>query len=734
MAGELKTKCRQSRAQKYARIGAVALVFIPVAVAGVGAQPAAAADATLALSDFAGIPHSPTEFDRCAEVEPTTVAGLVTVPDYTTGLFASARAISTTDSLPRVTGAPAGTIAPEVVIPPATPAATINQWIAAAQAQDASHTFYLSPGVTSLSTSLVIPPGRPGRTFTLAGLVSSANDQVSDTTHAVLQGVEAVDVGRPGSYSAIRGGGSDVELRHLEVRLFGDSSKMADLASAAPSASLLASPWVVEAANDVNTNGLNSLAAVNTDGSVRWNMNHNWIHVNAGAGVRVGDFNSVTDSCLAQNGQYGVQSYFANDGTVATNEIRDNGLRFAYRLNVHIPMQDDGMSGGTKFWGSRNIRTKSNLVTGNHGPGIWYDTNNFDSLIDNNWIEANRREGIMYETSYNAIVSNNYLRNNSVTRTPADDIRTDSSIYISNSSGAQLYENIGGVATPIQSPMSGRILVTNNFVEANKWPITIFHRAGRFCSSSLESSGGSANGSWSGACTLTGARSSMSAVPTAVSNRVMSPLAQPSYRTGVNLQYATGSSWWDCSDQNLWWMNRGETFRRCAWKTNNVTVTNNKIALPASGSSPSYSTQNAGHIIQAASRATCGTTAPLQYCNYPLVGSKVVNGVPKLLAIKLTGMTRDATQTFEPWVSDDWFLRSMTTGSAANVVRDNQYLVADQVAGTATYSGLGAEPGIGNCTSSTLSNPTTEAVTNGVWSGGATSGDNHYCRLLIDLQ
>lgn len=707
----------------------VAMAVIAAVVIGLGTRrtPADAAT-TRTLADFPFIPHSATEYDRCGEVAPAAAPA----PRYSTGMFSNARTAASAAGLTRVAGSP-GTVPAEVVIPVGASAATVNQWIAAAQSQDSSHTFYVEPGVTSLSSALVIPPGRSGRMFTLAGLISSPTDAVADSTHAVLQGIEATGAGRAGSYSAIRGDATDVEIRHLEIRLFGDSSKMLQMANN-PSAAFLATPWVTDAANDVNNNGLNSLASVNTDGAVRWSVKRSWVHLNAGAGIRVGDFNNVWDSCIAQNGQYGVQSYFANDANVWTNEIRDNGLHFAYRLDMRLPMQDDGMSGGTKFWGSRNIRTQANLVIGNHGPGVWYDTNNFDSFIYDNWIEANSREGIMYETSYNAVISDNYLRNNSTTRLPADDIRTDSSIYISNSSGAQLYENVGGAAVPIVSPMTGRIMVDNNFVEGNKWPITIFHRAGRFCSSTLESSGGSAGSAWSGACTLTGARSSMSATPTAVSSQVMSPLAQPAYRTGVNVRYGSDASWWDCSDQSLWWSQRTTTFARCAWNTNNVSVVNNKIALPASGPSPSYANQNAGHIIQIASRATCGSTAPLQYCAFPLVGSKVVNGVPSKVTMKLTGMTRDGSRAFEPWVPDDYFLRAMTTGTSANVLRDNSYFVSSGVGASATYTELGGEPDRGNCTNSTLSDPTSETVNFGIWSGGETARDSHYCRLLITLQ
>jgi len=706
-----------------------AFSLLVASLVGAGARGVADA-ATRTLAEFPYIPHSATEYDRCGELD-TTVAG---APLYAAGLFANARLASSTAALPRVTGSPAGTVPAEMLVPAATSASVVNQWIAYAQTQDASHTFYFAPGVTTLTTALVVPPGRAGRKLTLAGTISSTTAAVADATHSVLEGVEVTGSGRAASYSAIRGYGSDVEIRHLDVRLFGDGSKMRAIASPNPTASFMASAWVVDAANDVNNNGLNSLAAINTDGSIRWNMIRNWVRLNAGAGIRVGDFNNVWDSCLDQNGQYGVQSYFANDANVWTNEIRDNGLHFKYRLDLRLPMQDDGMSGGTKFWASRNIRTQANLVRNNHGPGIWYDTNNFDSFVFDNWIEANTREGIMYETSYNAVISDNYLRNNSTTRLPADDIRTDSSIYISNSSGAQLYENVNGVAVPIQSPMSGRIVVDNNFVEGNKWPITIFHRAGRFCSSELESSGGAAGAYSSGACTLTGARSSMSPVPTAASSLVMSPLAQPRYATGVNVQYGTGSSWWDCSDQALWWSSRETTFERCAWNTNNVTVVNNKIALPATGAGPSYATQNGGHIIQIASRATCGSTAPLQYCAFPLVGSKVVNGQPQRVTVKLTGKVRDATRTYEQWVPDDYFLRAMTTGPKANVIRGNEFFVTAGAGTATTYTELGREPAQGNCTNSTLSDPGSEQVNFGIWSGGAAPGDNRWCRLLITLQ
>ena len=102
--------------------------------------------------------------------------------------------------------------------------------------------------------------------------------------------------------------------------------------------------------------------------------------------------------------------------------------------------------------------------------------------------------------------------------------------------------------------------------------------------------------------------------------------------------------------------------------------------------------------------------------------------------MKLTGKVRDASRAFEPWVPDDYFLRSMTTGPKANVIRDNQFFVTAGAAGATTYTELGGEPGAGNCTNSTLADPATEVVNFGVWSGAAAAGDNRYCRLLITLQ
>jgi len=317
---------------------------------------------------------------------------------------------------------------------------------------------------------------------------------------------------QPDLYAAIQGQGgnaNNVEIRYLTVERFGRIPEN-------PVVNLPDAKYAVDSQNHYG-----------------WIIRNNRIVDNAVAGLRAGSRAEVRNNCFETNGRYGISELDAFDLEVIQNEFVRNGIALE-----GTDQEDRGNFGAMKIFSSRSVNMRENWVHDNYGRGIWFDTNNSDVLIERNTAERNRGQGIMYETSYNARIHNNTVVDNNVTartsysnqnnphcanpenpalapsepsccdpRTPTpepDDpicyypgTPTDTGIFISNSGGADL---VGGLfAQPVEGQLTdNRLRVSNNYVRGNKYGITVFQNAKRFCGSFDESSR-----RW---CTLTGGR------------------------------------------------------------------------------------------------------------------------------------------------------------------------------------------------------------------------------------
>lgn len=156
--------------------------------------------------------------------------------------------------------------------------------------------------------------------------------------------------------------------------------------------------------------GNNNEGVVNHDTGHGWEIRHNTIAHNAGAGVMLGGGSVVEHNCLSSNGQYGFSAYEpqgVENVVLNHNEIVGNNTDDWESLQ-----EGCGCTGGGKFWATRDAEIVGNWIHDNHGPGIWADTNNTEFLIKGNYISDNEGEGVIYETSYNAaIIGNTFLRN-----------------------------------------------------------------------------------------------------------------------------------------------------------------------------------------------------------------------------------------------------------------------------------------------------------------------------------
>jgi hypothetical protein len=126
---------------------------------------------------------------------------------------------------------------------------------------------------------------------------------------------------------------------------------------------------------------------------------------------------------------------------------------------------------------------RGNWIHDNRGPGLWGDTNNNDLLIENNLIENNDSEALVYETSYNLVLRGNVIRGNALVagRRIADsgDNFPTAAIYLSESGGE-----------PRLKARTDKIEIYNNIMEDNWSGITAWENADRFCNSPANTSTG----------------------------------------------------------------------------------------------------------------------------------------------------------------------------------------------------------------------------------------------------
>ncbi|HSW91348.1 MAG TPA: right-handed parallel beta-helix repeat-containing protein [Candidatus Saccharimonadales bacterium] len=272
----------------------------------------------------------------------------------------------------------------------------------------------------------------------------------------ITPGSNSTYIGAPGAILdgknnnkyAFAGSASNVRIAYLEIRNFGRGL-------------------------DNNNEGV-----INHDSGTGWTMEYLYAHHNDGAAVFIGSDNTVSYSCLKDNGQYGFSMYkpqvegdFAiKDIVLNNNEISGNNQDDWESLE-----EGCGCTGGGKFWDVLGATVTNNYVHDNLSTGLWADTNDTDFLFDSNWIEHNSGEGIWYEISYNATISRNVIKRNAW-ETGSNNLGSPApAIYISESGGdSRLPSSVSG-STDLQ--------IKNNLLENNFSGVSIFENSNRFCNS-----------------------------------------------------------------------------------------------------------------------------------------------------------------------------------------------------------------------------------------------------------
>ncbi|MGW5860589.1 right-handed parallel beta-helix repeat-containing protein [Streptomyces sp. NPDC055239] len=221
---------------------------------------------------------------------------------------------------------------------------------------------------------------------------------------------------------------------------------------------------------------------VNHESADGWVIEHATIQKNSGAGLMAGAHQRVRANCLRDNGQYGMNAYKAGNSirglVVEDNEIVGNNTGDWERRKPGC-----GCTGGVKFWAVDGAEIRGNWVHGNHGTGLWADTNNNDFRIEKNVIEANDGAALIYEISYNAVIRDNTIRrNNWVEGRRAADRDDDfpyATVYVSEAGGE-----------PRVRARTDKIEIYRNVLENNWNGITLWENADRFCNSPANTSSG----------------------------------------------------------------------------------------------------------------------------------------------------------------------------------------------------------------------------------------------------
>ncbi len=163
-----------------------------------------------------------------------------------------------------------------------------------------------------------------------------------------------------------------------------------------------------------------------------WTIENCDLHHNSYAGLTLSDGSIARNNRIHDNGVIGIKiSWVRNSGAlVEGNEI--------YRNNT-TGADEYYEAGGSKFGATENLVVRDNFVHDNNGPGLWTDTDNVNTLYENNIVEGNSGAGIFHEISYSATIRNNQVRGNG--------FRTrgwlwEGGIMVAGSQGVDIYGNI----------------------------------------------------------------------------------------------------------------------------------------------------------------------------------------------------------------------------------------------------------------------------------------------------
>ena len=200
------------------------------------------------------------------------------------------------------------------------------------------------------------------------------------------------------------------------------------------------------------------------DGASSWTIENNEVRLNYGLGISAHDNSKIIGNFVHDNGQMGLGGTGKNI-LVEGNEIARNG----FWSGIDVLFE----GGGFKFALTDGLIVRGNYSHDNNGYGMWTDIDNIHTLYEDNVVVNNTGIGIAHEISYDAIIRNNVIMNNS------GDKRGwlwGNQIQIQNSNHVEVYGNkidmtggngIGLIQQDRGSGAYGPHTTTNNSIHDN---------------------------------------------------------------------------------------------------------------------------------------------------------------------------------------------------------------------------------------------------------------------------
>lgn len=166
----------------------------------------------------------------------------------------------------------------------------------------------------------------------------------------------------------------------------------------------------------------------------------------------------VRNNIMIENGQLGMGHYASNNTIVENNVITKNNTAGYWGA--------DWESGGFKSTYSNGVMFRGNNVHDNRGTGVWFDINNINATILGNAINNNYADGIRYEISYKALISDNKLAGNGYGLATGGGRGSDYSLYavaainVNSSPDVEIRQNVigknqNGITAQMRSRGSG---------------------------------------------------------------------------------------------------------------------------------------------------------------------------------------------------------------------------------------------------------------------------------------
>lgn len=212
------------------------------------------------------------------------------------------------------------------------------------------------------------------------------------------------------------------------------------------------------------------------DMGANWVVENNEVRLNHGAGIRVNFGWRVRHNRIHNNGNFGISAGVGGgnadgSGSLPSDIVIDNN-ELAYNNYAHVKPQFG--AGGAKLLRTRGLIFRGNYSHDNGGVGLWTDTNNYDTLYDDNVIADNADEGAFHEISYSAVIRNNKLLRNGYIHSSGKDWLYAANLLSSSSQGVEAYCNTvevsgkGGNGIDILGQNRGSAYVSvNNYFHHN---------------------------------------------------------------------------------------------------------------------------------------------------------------------------------------------------------------------------------------------------------------------------